>query len=134
MPGRVGFFLPLVPRSTSDGFGAKLGFSLFHPTPICGGGVGGSSGQAWREAEAASGKELKLKILWGGREERMTSSRDEVFPGVRSYSKERLTTVGPMSASLSFNSQKAQGEASSGREEGCPAPDPERKMFSLPDL
>lgn len=30
----------------------------------------------------------ELNGLWGGREERMTLSKEEVFPGVKSYSKD----------------------------------------------
>lgn len=71
--------------------------------------------------------------MGGGREERTAWSREEVFPGVKSYSKERLTK-GQISASLSLISPKDKDEAFSGREKGCPALDPERKMFSLHDM
>lgn len=66
-------------------------------------------------AELRPGQRLRLQAVWSrrvksesleeeGRKERL---RRNVFPGVKSYSKERLTAVWQIFASLSFNSWKA---------------------------
>lgn len=64
----------------------------------------------------------------------MTRSRREVFPGVKSYSKERLTAGRQMSASLPFNSPETPGRGFFGETGDGSARDPERKMFSLQDM
>lgn len=71
---------------------------------------------AWRRAVARPGQRQRLPVAWSrrvncwgggwGREERMTWNREEVFPGVKSHSKERLTTVGQISASLSNSPER----------------------------
>lgn len=69
-----------------------------------------SWGKARPEAEAelpGLGAE-ELSGVGEGREERMTLSKKEVFPGVKSYSKEKLTK-GQISASLSFNYTERPG-------------------------
>lgn len=85
---------------------ACWGFSPFCPTSWENrGGPGGEQPLA----QAACGWSRTVTGGWGGGgpEERRTWSREEVFPGVKSYSKERLTK-GQISASLSLISRKTR--------------------------
>lgn len=146
---RVGFLIPasfaplqflgsLPASETSDGFGLTGIFCLPPHTPP----ILGKRRWSRRRGEARPGRRLsclrpgaeELNAVVGGKEERKTWSRQEVFPGVKSYSKERLTTVGTSRPPSPLTLRRHQGEASSGREEGCPALDLERKMFSLRDM
>lgn len=61
----------------------------------------------------------------------MTWSREEVFPGAKSYSEERLTTAGQISASLSFNSPERPGRGFFGERGGLsPAGSEKRDVFT----
>lgn len=64
----------------------------------------------------------------------MSRSRRAVFPGVKSYSKVRLTAGRQMSAALPFNSLETPGWGFFGETGDSSALDPERKMFSLQDI
>lgn len=94
---------------------AWLGLSPSVPTLVPSwenrGGLGEEQGQGQARGRGCLGRgteELTVGggVGWGCREERMTWNREELFPGVKSHSKERLTTVGQISASLPHSPER----------------------------